>query len=48
MRRAALAGLLLLGELLGPVEWLAITCVVVASVGVTRSAARPATPPVVN
>ena len=45
---AALAGLLLLGELLGPVEWLAICCVVAASVGVTRSAARPTTPPVAN
>ena len=45
---AALAGLLLLGELLGPVEWLAIGCVVVASVGVTRSAAGPSTPAVLN
>lgn len=39
---AALAGLVLLGEVLGPLEWLAIGCVVVASVGVTRSAAPPA------
>ena len=43
---AALAGLVLLGELLGVVEWLAIACVVVASVGVTRSTtpAAPAAP----
>ena len=41
---AALAGLVLLGELLGPVELVAIGCVVVASVGVTRSAAPPAGP----
>jgi inner membrane transporter RhtA len=37
---AALAGLLLLGELLGVLDWLAIGCVVVASIGVTR-ATRP-------
>ena len=44
---AALAGLVLLGELLGVVEWLAITCVVVASIGVTRAApARAADRPV--
>ena len=36
---AALAGLVLLGEHLGVVEWLAIACVVVASAGVTRSTA---------
>lgn len=41
---AALAGLVLLGELLGPVEWLAMACVVVASAGVTRSAASGSTP----
>jgi len=34
---AALAGLLLLGERLGLVQWLAIGCVVAASAGVTRS-----------
>lgn len=39
---AALAGLVLLGEVLGALEWLAISCVVVASVGVTRSAPPPA------
>ena len=38
---AALAGLVLLGELLGPVEWLAITFVIVASIGITRSSAPP-------
>ncbi len=37
---AALAGLILLDELLGVVDWLAIGCVVIASIGVTRSA-RP-------
>lgn len=37
---AALAGLVLLGELLGPAQWAAIACVVVASVGITRTA-RP-------
>ena len=42
---AALAGLVLLGELLGPTEWLAISFVVVASIGVTRSAASPAAAP---
>jgi inner membrane transporter RhtA len=36
---AALAGLVLLGEQLGMVEWLAIACVVAASAGVTRSTA---------
>jgi inner membrane transporter RhtA len=45
---AALAGLVLLGEKLGAVEWLAIGCVIVASIGITRSAtpttATPAAP----
>ena len=36
---AALAGLVLLDERLGAVQWLAIACVVVASAGVTRSTA---------
>jgi len=35
---AALVGMVLLQELLTPVEWLAIACVVAASVGVTRAA----------
>ncbi|WP_228045925.1 EamA family transporter [Saccharopolyspora montiporae] len=35
---AALAGLVVLGELLGGWQWVAITCVVAASVGSTRSA----------
>ncbi|SDG86465.1 inner membrane transporter RhtA [Lentzea fradiae] len=37
---AALAGLLLLGEHLSLAQWFAICCVVVASVGATRSAKR--------
>lgn len=37
---AALAGLLVVGERLGPREWLAIGCVVVASAGATRATAR--------
>jgi inner membrane transporter RhtA len=41
---AALAGLVLLGELLGPVEWLAMVCVVAASVGITRSPSSRPTP----
>jgi inner membrane transporter RhtA len=41
---AALAGVVLLSELLGPVQWLAIACVVVASVGVTRTATTPVEP----
>jgi len=35
---AALAGLALLGEQLKPMQWVAVSCVVVASVGSTRSA----------
>lgn len=34
---AALAGLLVLGEYLTPLQWLAVGCVVAASVGATRS-----------
>jgi inner membrane transporter RhtA len=41
---AALAGLVLLGELLGLVEWAAVACVVVASIGVTRTTPRDALP----
>lgn len=37
---AALAALLVLGEFLTVTQWLAIACVVVASVGATRSGAR--------
>ncbi|ANZ34848.1 transporter [Lentzea guizhouensis] len=37
---AAVAGLLLLGEQLKPAQWVAVCCVVIASVGATRSA-RP-------
>ncbi|SER31755.1 inner membrane transporter RhtA [Lentzea xinjiangensis] len=37
---AAVAGLVLLGEHLAPAQWVAVCCVVIASVGATRSA-RP-------
>ena len=36
---AALAGLVVLRELLGPLQLVAMACVVVASVGATRTAA---------
>ncbi len=36
---AAMVGLVVLQELLGPLQWLAIACVVAASVGATRTAA---------
>lgn len=36
---AALAGLLVVGEQLGGIQWLAIGCVVIASAGATRAAA---------
>jgi inner membrane transporter RhtA len=39
---AALAGIVVLGELLSPTQWLAIACVVAASVGATRTGAGPA------
>lgn len=35
---AAVAGLLLLGEHLAPAQWVAVCCVVIASIGATRSA----------
>lgn len=38
---AALAAIVVLHELLSPVQWLAIACVVAASVGATRSGTRP-------
>ena len=41
---AALAALLLLRELLSPLQWLAMACVVAASVGSTRSSAEPTGP----
>ncbi|GGO70467.1 EamA family transporter [Nocardioides deserti] len=41
---AALAGILVLGELLAPVQWLAMACVVVASVGATRTGRSLAEP----
>ena len=40
---AALAGIVVLGELLGPVQYAAVACVVLASIGATRSR-RPAVP----
>ncbi|HSE56290.1 MAG TPA: EamA family transporter [Nocardioidaceae bacterium] len=44
---AALAAMALLGEFLTPVQWTALACVVVASVGATRSA-KPAREPAPN
>ena len=41
---AALAGILVLGELLTPLQWVAMACVVVASVGATRTG-HPLTEP---
>ncbi|HEY2879250.1 EamA family transporter [Nocardioides sp.] len=41
---AALAGMLVVGEFLTPVQWLAIGCVIAASIGATRSESRLATP----
>lgn len=41
---AALAALVLLGEVLSPVQWLAMGCVIVASVGATRAAAASRDP----
>lgn len=42
---AALAAIVVLGELLAPVQWVAIGCVVVASIGATRSSALLHTEP---
>jgi inner membrane transporter RhtA len=39
---AALAAMLLLTEFLTPVQWVAMACVVVASVGSTRTSRTPA------
>jgi inner membrane transporter RhtA len=41
---AALAGILVLGEFLSPLQWVAMACVVVASVGATRSGRMIAEP----
>jgi len=41
---AALAGMLVVNEFLSAVQWLAIACVITASVGATRSESRLATP----
>ena len=42
---AALAAIVVLREHLSPVQWLAIACVVTASIGATRSGAAPGEPP---
>ena len=41
---AALAAMLLLAEFLSPVQWVAMACVVVASVGSTRTSREPSGP----
>ncbi|SDR76963.1 inner membrane transporter RhtA [Friedmanniella luteola] len=41
---AALAAMLLLAEFLSPVQWVAMACVVLASVGSTRTAREPSGP----
>ena len=41
---AALAGILLLQEFLSPVQWLAVGCVIAASVGATRRGPAMAEP----
>jgi inner membrane transporter RhtA len=41
---AALAGILVVHEFLAPVQWLAVACVVVASVGATRAESRLTAP----
>jgi len=41
---AALAGILVVHEFLAPVQWLALVCVVVASVGATRAESRLTAP----
>ena len=41
---AALVGIVLLQELLSPLQWLAVVCVIVASIGATRSHATIAEP----
>jgi inner membrane transporter RhtA len=42
---AALAGLIVLGQTLRPLQWVAIVCVVAASVGATRTAGHPTPEP---
>jgi inner membrane transporter RhtA len=41
---AALAGILVVHEFLSLLQWLAVACVIAASVGATRSESRPAAP----
>ena len=43
---AALAGLVVVGETLHPVQWVAVGCVIVASIGATRVTAVPIAEPV--
>lgn len=45
---AALAGVAVVGEALAPVQWAAIGCVVVASVGATRATRQPIHPDVIS
>jgi inner membrane transporter RhtA len=42
---AALAAIVVLHEHLSPIQWLAIACVVAASIGATRSGSTPGEPP---
>jgi inner membrane transporter RhtA len=42
---AALAAIVVLQEHLSPLQWLAIACVVAASIGATRSGASTGGPP---
>ncbi len=44
---AAIAGMILLAEFLRWTQWLALSCVVLASVGATRSARPPVEPPAI-
>ena len=41
---AALAAIVVLDELLSPIQWLAVVCVVVASIGATRADRCSASP----
>lgn len=43
---ATLVGLVFLGELLEPLQWLAVACVCTASIGATRTTSRATLPPV--
>jgi inner membrane transporter RhtA len=41
---AALAAIVVVHEFLSVLQWLAVACVIAASVGATRSESRPAAP----